>query len=141
MSGMGAASSANSQAGVSDYNAIVHDINAISKREQGVYEADLKQDKNKQERSAQRVAAAKSGVQIDGGSVARVIDQETTKNHWMDEMTTIWNRGTEAIAEENQARAKRAEAQAQRAAGKTSMLTGLVDGIGGASKGFATAIR
>lgn len=138
-SGIGAASAANSQAAVSEYNAITHDINAITKRQQGLSEADQKQDKNKRELAAQRVAAAGSGIDISSGSAARVIDQETTKNNWLDEMQIIWNRGTEAIAEENEAQVERARAKAQRSAAGTSMLTGIVQGIGAGAK-YATRI-
>lgn len=129
LSAAGQSSAANSKAAVAERNAQASEMNAIARRQQGASEADQKEDANSSQRATAKVAAAASGVR-QGGSVSRVIDQAAARDHYIDEQMIIWNRETQANAEENNARAKRAEADAERQAGRIGALTTFVTGAG-----------
>ena len=106
-----------------DYNAKVAEINAATARQQGQAEADRIEDQYERQRATQRVAALKSGVDPGYGSAALIIDQETERNSWLDQMTTVWNRETEAVGYQNKAKAFKAE-------GKSKMIGGIMSGAG-----------
>ncbi len=132
VSGIASIAGGNAQAAVSERNAQVHDMNAITHRRKGAAQADMVEDQHERERSTQRVQAAASGVRLNG-SVSRVIDQASAADHWMDEQMIIWNAETQANAEENQAKTERARAKNQRQAGMLNAFSSVLGGLKGAS--------
>lgn len=132
VSAVGAAAGGAAQGAVSERNAQIHDINAITHRQKGAAQADMVEDQHERERSTQRVQAAASGVRPTG-SISRVIDQGSASDHWMDEQMIIWNAETQANAEENQAKTERARAKNQRQAGMIGAFSSVLGGLKGAS--------
>jgi hypothetical protein len=135
VSAMGAMAQADGQAKQAEYNAKVAEINARTARQQGSSEADKVEDKYQRLRAGQRVAAAKAGLDPSAGSAALVINQETTRNSELDQLTSIWNRETEAVGFENKAKDLRIQAQNAKTAGKFGAASSFLSGLGGALKG------
>lgn len=129
VSAAGASMQANAQANQMEYNAKIADINAKTARQQGAYEQDLKEDEVGRAIASGRVAAAKSGLVVGVGSPG-VVEAETERNGWLDRMTILWNRETEAVGHENEAQDLRAQAKATRQAGKIGAAAQLIGGLG-----------
>ena len=128
----GALAGAQAQAQQMRYNAKVAEINAKTARQQGQYEADRIEDEYEKRKATQRVAALKSGVDPGYGSASLIIDGETERNSWLDQMTSVWNRETQATGFENKAQELRANA-------KSTMIGGMFQAggsiLGGLGKG------
>lgn len=118
------------QAKQMEYNAKVAEINAQTARQQGEYEADRIEDEYQRKQAQQRVAALKSGVDPGSGSAALIIDQETSRNSWLDQMTTVWNRETQAVGFENKAKDLKAQASSTKTGSYISAASSLIGGMG-----------
>lgn len=138
VSAVGAVAGAQAQASQMKYNAEVAEINAKTARQQGQYEADRIEDEYQRKQATQRVQALKSGVDPGYGSASIIIDQETPRNSWLDQQTSIWNRETQAVGFENKAKDLRAQASATKTAGFLSAGSSIIGGLG--KGGFAPRI-
>lgn len=118
------------QAKQMEYNAKVAEINAQTARQQGEYEADRIEDEYQRKQAQQRVAALKSGVDPGSGSAALIIDQETSRNSWLDQMTTVWNRETQAVGFENKAKDLKAQASSTKTGSYISAASSIIGGMG-----------
>ncbi len=116
-----------------DYNARVAEMNAVAARQKGVSQAETIAKKYDTLQGRQTAAAANAGLDPTKGSAAMVINQETGGNAWLDQMTTLWNSGSEATALENRAKAFRAE-------GSNAQTAGLI-GAGGSILGSMAKLK
>jgi len=130
VSAIGAIQQANAAASVAKYNAKVQEINARVARQEGLYEADRLEDRYESQRSTARAVAAKSGVNPYAGSASLIIDQESFGDQRADELATIWNSETKAVAYENQAKAYRMEAKAEKRAGIINAASTVLGSLG-----------
>jgi hypothetical protein len=135
----GAQQEADAQAAARERQAQIREINAISRREQAVSRADLKEDEHEQLIAAQDVAAAGNGIVVGGGSFDD-LKAGAIKNQYLDVQNIIHTGETEAIDEENQARSDRAAAADIRKSGKIKATSSILGGLAGAAKGIATQI-
>jgi hypothetical protein len=131
VSAVGSVVAGQAQAKQAEYNAKVAEINAKTARQQGQYEADRLEDDAQRKMSQQRVAALKSGVDPGHGSASLVIDQEGARNSWLDQMTTVWNRETQAVGFENKAQDFRMQGKAAKTAGYFGAAKSIIGGMGG----------
>ena len=134
VSAAGAMAQADGQAKQAEYNAQVAEINARTARLQGSSEADKVEDKYQRLRAQQRTGFAKGGLDPSQGSAALVIG-ETDRNSDLDQLTSIWNRETEAVGFENKAKDLRIQAQNAKTAGKFGAAGSFLSGLGGAFRG------
>jgi hypothetical protein len=130
MSAVGTVVSSQAQAKQMEYNAKVAEINANTARQQGQYEADRIEDEYQRRQATQRVAALKSGVDPSYGSASLVIDQETARNSWLDQMTSVWNRETQAVGFENKAADLKAQSKSTKIGGYMSAGSSIIGGFG-----------
>lgn len=130
VSAAGSVVGAQAQANQMKYNAEVAEINAKTARQQGQYEADRIEDEYQRRKGAQRVAALKSGFDPQYGSAALIIDGETERNSWLDQMTSVWNRETQAVGFENKARELRANAKSTMIGGYLQAGSSILGGLG-----------
>jgi hypothetical protein len=131
VSAAGSMSAANGQAAQMEYNAKVAEANARSARSQGFYEADQVNDEYNRVSGQQNVRAAKSGIR--GVPAAVVVD--TAANSYLDQMTKMWNRETEAVGFENKAEDLKMQAANTRKAGGMNAAASLIGGFKGLAGG------
>lgn len=131
VSAAGAMSAAQGQAQQLEYNAKVAEINARSARSQGFYEADQVNDEYNKISGQQTVRAAKAGIR--GVPAAVVVD--TAADSYLDQMTKMWNRETEAVGFENKAEDFRMQAKNVRQAGKFNAASSIIGGFKGLASG------
>lgn len=139
ISAMGASSEANAQAAARERQAQVREINAITRRQDGVARADQKEDEHSAAIAAQDVAAAANGIVVGKGSAADV-KARSYSNKYLDEANILHSAESEAINQENQARSDRAAAADIRKSGKIKAASSILGGLAGAAKGVATQI-
>ena len=130
----GAMAAADGDAKQKEYNAKVAEINARSARLQGSSEADKVEDKYQRLRAQQRTGFAKGGLDPSSGSAALVIG-ETDRNSDLDQLTSIWNRETEAVGFENKAKDLKMQAANTRKVGPIAAAGSFLSGLGGAFRG------
>lgn len=135
VSAAGSLATAAAGAAAAKTNAAIAEENARAARMAGQAEADRINDKYDAAKATQRVNAIKSGADPGYGSAALIINQETERNSWLDQMTTVWNRETEAIGQENKAKALRQDAKGIMIGGVFKAGSSL---LGGMSKGGYT---
>lgn len=123
-----------------EYNAQVAKINAETARQQGQYEADRINDKYQRQQATARVQALKSGVDPGYGSASIIIDQETARNSWLDQMTSVWNRETQATGFDNKAKEYKMQANNAMIGGAFGAAGSLLGGVGKAMGGFRPQI-
>ena len=131
VSAAGAMSAASGQAAQMEYNAKVAEANARSARSQGFYEADQVNDEYRRISGTQTVRAAKAGIR--GVPAAVVVD--TAANSYLDQMTKMWNRETEAVGFENKAEDLRMQAANTRKAGAFNAAASIIGGFKGLASG------
>lgn len=130
VSAAGAAASANAQADQAAYNAEVERINARTRMQQGVAEAEKVGRDYRRVAGQQKAAAGKTGLDPGSGSLALVLNNETPKNEYLDTMNTLWSATSEKVARENRAKDFDAQAKAYKQAAGISFASGLVGGLG-----------
>lgn len=140
VSAAGTIVSAQQQAAQANYNAKVAEINAQTEQQAAAAEADKIEDRYDQMRGQQRAAAAKSGLNIAAGSPSLVINEETTRNSWLDQQSRIWSGDTAATAQRNKAEQFRIEAKAAKTAGAFGAASTFLGGLGGAVRSGSTRI-
>lgn len=134
VSAAGAAASASAQASQASYNAEVERINARTRMQQGVAEAEKVGRDYRRLQGQQIAAAGKSGLDPGSGSLALVVNQETPKNEFLDTMNTLWSATSEANARQNRAKDFDAQAKAYRQSAGISFASGIAGGLGKALK-------
>lgn len=126
---VGTVYAAQSAAAQGEYNAKVAEVNASTARAEGNAQAEAIRDRYRRAKGEAMGAAAASGVDPTQGSAALVINEDLGKNRWLDEMTAVWNKDTEAQASMNQAADLKAQAKSTRRGGYLSggatLMTGL----------------
>lgn len=136
VSGIGAKQQADGQAAQMEYNAKVEKINARTAVQQG----NAKQQQIGREfdklRGQQIAAYAKGGIDPMQGSAAIVSVEETARDEWMESMNTIWNAETEQVGRLNKAKDLETQAANTRQAGKISMVSSIIGGVGSAAGGL-----
>jgi len=112
-----------------DYQAKVAEENAKAENAKGAAEAEATAAKFGRLRATQRAQAAAAGVNPDAGSAALIINGDTSKNEYLDTMSTLWNSNSAATAFKNQASGYRAQ-------GDNAMTSALI----GAPASFLTTV-
>ena len=110
-------------------NAAIAEENARAARMAAQAESDRINDKYDAAKASQRVAAIKSGADPSQGSAALIINQETERNSWLDQMSTAWKGETEAIGYENKAKALKQEAKGIMIGGVFKAGSSLIGGM------------
>lgn len=119
-------------------NAAIAEENAKTARMQAQLEADRIEDKYSSAKASQRVNAIKAGVDPNSGSAALIINGETERNSWLDQMTTVWKGETEAVGFENKAKALKAEGKGALIGSAFKAGSSIIGGFG--KGGFAPTI-
>lgn len=139
-SGLAAKGQADYEARVADHNATVTNMEGFAKSEAIGAEADKLQ-------ASQRAAAGASGVNPDVGSAA-LIQQETDKNKFLDQVSTLWNSQTQADSFKQQSAGLTIQGQNAEIAGKNAKASSkyaaagtFLSGLGSAAGSAATARR
>lgn len=84
------------------YNADVAIANAETARREGKFEQERLVEQGRQLQGKITTTAAKGGVNPNTGSAA-LVASAAHANSWLDWMTALWNKETEAVANENKA--------------------------------------
>ena len=116
------------------YAQAVADKNAEAERMRGQAEADRIEDRYDKLRGQQTAAAAANGINPNAGSASLVINEETGRNQWLDQMSTIWNSESAAQSFEHQG-------EAARIRGKNSKTGSYIQAAGNFMTGMANAGR
>lgn len=129
---------AEGQANQMQYNADVALMNAKTARYEGLSVAERLQGEADAITGAQRAGYAASGINPGVGSAA-LVQADSHANAWLDWMTALWNKETEAVGLENKATDLRTQASytvasAEAATGKTS--TNFVSDLGKPLRGY-----
>lgn len=134
VSAMGSMAQANAQANAAEYNAKVEKINARSRRQEGLQEAERIGDKFDDLQGQQQAAFGKAGVDPFFGS-AMAIFTDTAQARSTDQSTNFINAESAAVGHENKAKQYEYEAKSQRMAGKIGAASSFIGGLKGLGGG------
>ena len=140
VSAVGTMASAQAQANQAEYNAKVAEVNAATERQAAQADTEKIDDKYERLRAQQRAGAAKGGLDVAAGSPSLIINQETSRNSWLDQQSRIWSGATAATAQENKAEQFKMEAKSAKTAGAFGAASSFLSGLGGAVRSSSTTI-
>jgi len=112
------------------FGAAVAEQNAANERMAGASKAERIAEKYSRMRGTQEANAAASGVNPAAGSASLIIDQETTKNSYLDQLTTIWNAESAADSLELQAAGLRQRGKNAKTASYFNAAGSFLSGLG-----------
>lgn len=107
-------------------------MSATNERTAGAFKAERIAEKYSRMRGTQAANAAASGINPAAGSASLIIDQETTKNSYLDQLATIWNAESAADALDYQAAGLRQRGKNARTASYFNAAGSFLSGLGGA---------
>ena len=116
------------------------EVNAATERQAAQADTEKIDDKYERLRAQQRAGAAKGGLDVAAGSPSLIINQETSRNSWLDQQSRIWSGATAATAQENKAEQFKMEAKSARQAGAFGAASSFLSGLGGAVRSSSTTI-
>lgn len=143
VSAVGTVAQANAAANAADYNAKVEDINARSRRWEGLQESERISEKYGRLQGQQQAGFSAAGVDPFFGSAMSVFT-ETQAARGTDQDTNYIGAESRAIAHENKAEQYRFEGKSQRQAGMIGAASGLLSGLGkmaGSPGGFGAHLK
>lgn len=116
------------------YQQAVANENAKAERMRGQAEADRVEDRYDKLRGQQTAAAAASGINPNAGSASLVINQDTSRNEYLDVASTIWNADSAATAFEHQGEAARMKGKNAKTASYFNAAGNFLSGMGNAGR-------
>jgi hypothetical protein len=128
-SAVGTVAAAQASAQQNKFNAKVAKVNAETALQEGRSQAEMIRERYRKAQGQAMADAAASGIDPSTGSAALLINDEMGRNQYLDEMTAVWNKGTEATAHMNQAADLKAQAKATRKGGYMSAGSTLLTGL------------
>jgi hypothetical protein len=126
---VGGVAAAQAQAQQNKFNAKVAKVNANTALQEGRSQAEMIRERYRKAKGQAVADAAASGIDPSSGSAALLINDEMGRNQYLDEMTALWNKGTEATAHLNQAADLKAQAKATKRGGYLSAGSTLLTGM------------
>jgi hypothetical protein len=120
------------------------EMSAGNERMAGAVKAERIAEKYSRMRGTQAANAAASGINPAAGSASLIIDQETTKNSYLDQLTTIWNAESAADSLDYQAAGLRQRGKNAKTASYFNAAGSFLSGLGkakGMPQSSATSIE